>query len=193
MNPQSDRSGGPKTPEEHEPVRIGLVSDTHGYLSPAVLELLTGVDAIIHAGDIGDPAILEALGAVAPTTAVPGNLDSGGFPELPSHTTGEIGGVRFAVGHKRKRLAKKLAGGGVEPPDLVVFGHDHASAVAWIDGGLWVNPGSASAPYEEDDTPTIAIVERVADGLSVRFIPVGRRQPDAELDSMIPTRAGQPA
>ncbi len=57
--------------------RIGVVSDTHGYLDPAVLEVFAGVDHIIHAGDVMDAGILEALRAVAPLTAVHGNLDDG--------------------------------------------------------------------------------------------------------------------
>jgi hypothetical protein len=55
--------------------RIGLISDTHGLLRPEALRFLRGSDRIIHGGDIGDPAILEALRAIAPVTAVRGNND----------------------------------------------------------------------------------------------------------------------
>jgi uncharacterized protein len=161
--------------EHGDAVRIGIVSDTHGYLDPTVADLLAGVDLIIHAGDIGDPAIVTELQVIAPAVAVSGNLDTGGLCELPTYATGEIQRLRFAVGHKRKRLAKRLASIGGQPPDLVVFGHDHIASLAWAEGSLWVNPGSASAPYEEDDTPSIAIVERVGQGLSVCFIPIDRR------------------
>jgi uncharacterized protein len=162
--------------------RIGVISDTHGYLDPLVLEEFAGVDHIIHAGDIMDASTLEALGTVAPVTAVAGNMDDGKLGKLPREVTGKVGGVRFLVGHKRKRLMKRLSLGKVdglgkqESPDLVVCGHDHLPAVEWVDGTLFLNPGSASAPHYEDDDPTIAIVESGAAGLGVRFVRIPRRE-----------------
>jgi uncharacterized protein len=162
--------------------RIGVLSDNHGWLDPAVLELFAGVTHIIHAGDICDPEILVELAAVAPVTAVAGNLDSGkAAASLPLETAGEVAGVRFVVGHKRKRLLKALAAGKVggwpkgAPPDLVVYGHDHAPAAAWVEGTLYLNPGTASSPEEEDDGPTVAIVEVKPAGLAVAFFPLERR------------------
>ena len=61
-------------------------------------------------------------------------------------------------------------------PDLVVYGHDHIPAAAWVDGTLFLNPGSASAPHEEDDGPTVAIVSVKPAGLAVCFIPLERRE-----------------
>jgi putative phosphoesterase len=162
--------------------RIGVISDTHGYLDPLILEEFAGVDHIIHAGDIMDAATLEALAAVAPVTAVAGNMDDGKLGKLPREVTGNVGGVRFVVGHKQKRLLKRLSLGKIqgfgkgELPDLVVCGHDHLPAVQWVDGTLFLNPGSASAPHYEDDDPTIAIVESGAAGLGVRFVRIPRRE-----------------
>ena len=161
--------------------RIGVISDTHGYLDPLILEEFAGVDHIIHAGDIMDASTLEALGTIAPVTAVAGNMDDGKLGKLPREVTGKVGGVRFLVGHKRKRLMKRLSLGKVdglgkqESPDLVVCGHDHLPAVEWVDGTLFLNPGSASAPHYEDDDPTIAIVESGAAGLGVRLVRIPRR------------------
>ena len=146
-------------------MRIGVISDNHGYLDPAVLEIFAGVSHIIHAGDIMDPQILERLEAVAPVTAVAGNMDSGEPTSvLPREVVGEVAGVRFLVGHKRKRLLRDLAAGSIaglatDKLDLVIYGHDHIPAAAWVDGTLYLDPGSASAPHEEDDGPTVAIVE----------------------------------
>ncbi|MBE0528311.1 MAG: YfcE family phosphodiesterase [Thermoleophilia bacterium] len=160
---------------------IGVISDTHGHLDPQVLEEFAGVDHIIHAGDIMDAATLEALAAIAPVTAVAGNMDDGKVGKLPREVAGEVGGVRFVVGHKRKRLLKRLTLGKVdgvakhETPDLLVCGHDHLPAVEWVDGTLFLNPGSASAPHEEDDDTTIANVEPGPAGLGVRFIRLARR------------------
>jgi len=163
-----------------EPTRIGVISDTHGFLDPQVLEAFAGVQHIVHAGDIMDPATLEALETIAPVTAVAGNMDAGKLGKLPREVCLEVGGIRLVVAHKRKRLQKRLALGKVEclgageAPDLIIFGHDHLPAVEWVDGVLHLNPGSASAPHEEDDDPTIVIVARGAAGLEVRFIPLKR-------------------
>jgi putative phosphoesterase len=162
------------------PVRIGVISDTHGYLDPRVPDLFAGVAHIIDAGDTMDPAIRATLAAVAPVTAVPGNLDQGELAEGPREASGEVAGVRFVVGHKRKRLFKRLAAGKITfdqgaAPNLIVFGHEHVPSAAWVDGVLHLNPGTASSPEEEDDGPTVAVVEVEPAGLAVRFIPLARR------------------
>jgi len=60
-------------------LRIGVISDTHGLLRPEALAALRGSDHIIHAGDVGDPEILNQLAAIAPLTAVRGNVDKGAW------------------------------------------------------------------------------------------------------------------
>jgi len=168
------------------PVRIGVISDNHGSLDPEILVIFAGVTHIIHAGDIMDPEILKALERVAPVTAVAGNLDSGDLARLPRSATGEVGGIRFVVEHKPKRLLKRLAAGKIsvgeagELPELVVWGHLHTPTAAWIDGVLHLNPGTASSPDEEDDGPTVAIVEKAPGGLAVRFVPLERQAPQEE-------------
>lgn len=160
--------------------RIGVISDTHGHLDPQVLVEFAGVQHIIHAGDIMDGTTLEELESIAPVTAVAGNMDAGKLGKLPRETCVSVDGVRFVVGHKRKRLDKRMSLGKVDclaagdAPNLIVFGHDHLPSVEWVDGVLYLNPGSASAPHEEDDDPSIAIVEIGASGLEVRFIPLKR-------------------
>jgi putative phosphoesterase len=180
-------AGAPAAVGRKRPVgpRIGVISDTHGYLDPVVAELFGGVTHIIHAGDIGDPAILEALEAIAPVTAVLGNVEGDDLVSvLPREVTGEIAGVRFVVAHKPRRLLKRLAAGRIvigpddSPPDLVVFGHVHVPSATWIDGALYLNPGTASSPDEEDDGPTVVIVEVEPTGLSARFVPLRRRLAD---------------
>ena len=163
-------------------VRIGVISDSHGYLDPAVLEIFAGVARIVHAGDIGDLQILAALQALAPVTAVSGNIE----PEeilasLPREAGGEVGGVNFVVAHKRKRLFKRLAAGkmssspGAGLPTLVIYGHDHVPSAAWVEGTLFLNPGTAASPDDEDDDPTVAIVDVGGTGLAVTFVPLVRR------------------
>jgi len=178
---ESARPKGAAKPPPAGP-RIGVISDNHGHLDPAVLEIFAGVTHIIHAGDIMDPEILDALRTVAPVTAVAGNMDSSGSTaELPREVAAEVAGVRFVVGHKRKRLLKRISAhrieGGSEgqAPDLVIYGHDHVAAAAWVDGTLFLNPGTASSPDDEDDGPTVAIVEVRPTGLAVLFVPLERR------------------
>jgi len=167
-----------RRPRRPGPVRIGVLSDTHGYLDPRVLEVFAGVRHIIHAGDIMDPSILPELASVAPVTAVAGNLDRADVVgELPREVVGEVGGVRFVVGHKPKRLQKRIARGKIslDGLDLVVSGHEHVPSAVWIDGVLHLNPGTASSPEEEDDGPTVAVVEKLPTGLGVQFVPLDRR------------------
>ncbi len=174
--------------------RIGVISDNHGYLDPVVLEIFAGVGHIIHAGDVMDPDILAQLKSVAPVTAVAGNVDSGELAAgLPREVAGEIAGVRFVVGHKRKRLLKRLYAGRIEgvpdgeAVDLVIYGHDHVAAAAWVDDTLFLNPGTAGSPDDEDDGPTVAIVEKRPTGLAVLFVPLQRRNAEE-----IPERPERP-
>ena len=89
------------------PVSIGILADTHGVLSPVVLELFAGVTHVIHAGDVGRRSILHKLEKVAPVTAVAGNADGHALAaSLPPVATGEIGGVRFLVVHKPKAVTQ---------------------------------------------------------------------------------------
>ena len=170
-----------RRPRRTAGVRIGVISDTHGYLDPQVLEVFAGVRHIIHAGDVMDPAILSELETVAPVTAVAGNLDRPDVVgDLPRQVAGEIDGIRFVVGHKPKRLQKRIARGklSLDDYDLVVAGHEHVPSAVWIDGVLHLNPGTASSPEEEDDGPTVAVVEKLPTGLSVRFVPLApQREP----------------
>lgn len=165
---------------QRNPMRIGVIADTHGHLDPGVIVVLAGAQLIIHAGDILDPATIETLERIAPVVAVAGNLDRGKLGNLPREAAGEVDGVRFVVGHKRKRLIKRLALGKIEgvakddSPDLIVFGHDHVPSASWVDGSLYLNPGTATSPHEEDDDPTVAVVEVEDAGLSVRFVPLPR-------------------
>jgi putative phosphoesterase len=122
-------------------VRIGLISDTHGLLRPEALAAMNGSDAIVHAGDIGDPAILDALAAIAPVTAVRGNNDHGDWAEaLPLTARLKAGDVVVHVLHDLKLLDIDPPAEGVR---VVVAGHSHQPRVEWRNGVLYVNPGSA--------------------------------------------------
>lgn len=123
------------------PVRIGLISDTHGLLRPQALDFLRGSDHILHAGDIVGAAILDQLAGLAPLTAVRGNNDHGDWAQaLPETVTVTLGGVTIHMLHDLKELAIDPAARGVR---VVVAGHSHKPACEERDGVLYVNPGAA--------------------------------------------------
>ncbi len=143
-------------------MRIGLISDTHDLVRPEALAFLRGCDHIVHAGDICGPAVLEALAAIAPVTAVRGNNDLGAWADrLQERETLVLGGVPILVLHDVAGLARRPAPADVR---VVVFGHSHKPAVDDRGGVLHVNPGSAGP---RRFTLPISIGELVFDGGAV--------------------------
>ena len=122
-------------------VSVGLISDTHGLLRAEALAALAGSRHIIHAGDIGDPAILEELRRIAPVTAVRGNNDTGSWArKLRETETLELAERRIYVIHDLSLLDIDPAEEGF---DVVVAGHSHRPREELREGVLYVNPGSA--------------------------------------------------
>ena len=120
---------------------VGVIADTHGLLRPEALAALEGVDLIVHAGDIGPAAILDALAAIAPVLAVRGNNDRDDWAAaVPEIVTTTIAGVRLYVVHELKTLQDEPRGGGA---DVVISGHSHRPGVERVAGSLRLNPGSA--------------------------------------------------
>ena len=120
--------------------KIGIISDTHGLLRPEAERALTGVDHIIHAGDIGRHEIVDALRRIAPVTAIRGNVDSGEWArEYPDTKRVRLAGRSIYVLHDLKRLQADPAAG----IDVIISGHSHVPKIDTIDGVLYLNPGSA--------------------------------------------------
>jgi len=165
---------------------IGLISDTHGLLRQEALPALEGADLIIHAGDVGDPKILEELRRLAPVVAVKGNIDTGAWSgDLPETVVAQAGTALIYVLHdigklddfflrrersagvqtlqkgpgRASRLGPAAAGVG-----MVVSGHSHKASHAEREGVLYVNPGSAGprrfnpVSYTHLTMPTICSV-----------------------------------
>ena len=81
-------------------MKIGIISDTHGLLRAQVFDVFQGVEHILHAGDVGDPDILTELAAIAPVTAVWGNVDGMDLrARIPEIARLELGGVRIVILH----------------------------------------------------------------------------------------------
>lgn len=124
-----------------KPFLLGIISDTHGLLRPEALSALQGSDAIIHAGDVGNPAILDRLKSIAPLFAVRGNVDTELWASsLPLTAVVELEDVSIYVLHNLEQLDRnpKIAGF-----HIVISGHTHKPESHWRDGVLYVNPGSA--------------------------------------------------
>ena len=122
-------------------MRIGLISDTHGLLRPEVLDFLRGSDHIVHGGDVCDPSVLEALGALAPLTPVRGNNDRGAWAErLRESELVRLGEIFLYAVHDLAEIDIEPRAAGVR---VVVSGHSHRPSVEERDGVLYVNPGSA--------------------------------------------------
>ena len=120
--------------------RVGVVSDTHGLLRPEVVELLEGVEYILHAGDVGDINILHRLAIVAPVTAVRGNIDTKGpCADLSATDLVEIGGKSIYMLHSLFDLDIKPEAAGIR---VVVSGHTHKQHADEKNGVLYLNPGS---------------------------------------------------
>ncbi len=151
-------------------MKIGVISDTHGYLDPKVESLFQGVDHILHAGDIGYASIILELEFIAPVTAVLGNNDAElSFKETESV---ELGGRKIIVHHivNPRELSDKL-GNRIrrERPDLVVFGHTHKAYSQTVDGIHFFNPGYAGKPKFGAER-SVAILDLVEGAFQPKFI-----------------------
>lgn len=143
--------------------RVGLISDTHGLLRPEAMAFLRGSDFIVHAGDIGNAAVLEELAAIAPVTAVRGNNDKGPWAKSVEETEVlQVDQVCIYVVHNIAELDLDPVAAGFQ---VVVAGHSHKPSVKERDGVLYVNPGS-SGP-RRFKLP-VAVAELMVTGKSVR-------------------------
>ncbi len=149
---------------------IGVISDTHGYFDPRLSAAFDGVAAIVHAGDVGAAAVLDALRAIAPVRAVSGNNDErlGGLG-LPLRSNFELARVRFHLVHQLPHA---------QPPDdtqVVVFGHSHRPLIERRGAVLYVNPGAAGrAGFHRLQTVALLRVERGV--VDARIVDLGPRE-----------------
>jgi uncharacterized protein len=144
-------------------LRVGLISDTHGLLRPEVKAFLSGSNFIVHGGDIGDPAILDELHALAPVTVVRGNNDRGAWAERLAETEWlTVGEIVIVAIHDLSQLDIDLQAAGVH---VVVSGHSHQPRVERRSGVLFVNPGS---PGPRRFKLPIAAGELIVQGTEVR-------------------------
>ena len=130
-------------------MKLGLISDTHGFLDPRLPKLFRGVDHILHAGDIGPDRLLVQLESIAPVTAVLGNTDSSNWINLTETPT--LGGRKFLIHHivsPRSLTAELEAQIKLAQPNVILFGHTHRRFEETINGVLFINPGYSGQPKQ---------------------------------------------
>lgn len=156
-------------------LRVGVVTDTHvgehlPVLPAEVLEALEGVDLILHAGDLTDLVVLDALGRLAPVVAVRGNHDEQGrLDHLPRDVLVRAGGARIGLTHGHRSAAVELPAAvlslvGGRPRllrfegamrrrfgdvDCVVTGHLHMPIHRVVRGTLVFSPGAVYVPERD--------------------------------------------
>jgi putative phosphoesterase len=151
---------------------IGLISDTHvripgtraglstltaEELPSQILKIFRGVDLILHAGDIYTLPVLDALETVAPVLAAEGDDDP--FEVVNDRRIKHeqyitLEGVTIWVSHYGEWPENSR----LKPPDVIVFGHSHTSALEKNDGVLRVNPGSPTFPRYQFTPGSVALM-----------------------------------
>ena len=157
-------------------MKLGLISDTHDLLRPEVLAALTGVDAVLHAGDINSRKILDQLRTIAPVHAVRGNADKEWAVHLPDLLDMELGGLRVCMTHKKKDLPEDLS-----PYDLVIVGHSHRYSESEQGRTRIINPGSCG-PRRFHQPITMATAEICGDLIKVKRIDIAHPAPAPKVD-----------
>ncbi|MFL6245053.1 MAG: metallophosphoesterase family protein [Thermoanaerobaculia bacterium] len=159
--------------------RIGVISDTHGVLHPAVADVFANVDAILHAGDIGGTHVLDALRKLAPVTSVDGNNDNATGEEI---VRTRLGTLRILLTHilprPSKPAARVVASLRAEPADVVVYGHSHLPHNEVVAGVRYFNPAS-SGPRRFDYPVSVGLFEKKGGEWNAVHVALDERSVDA--------------
>lgn len=156
-------------------MKLGILSDTHGLLRQEVLDHLSGVDAILHGGDINNQGILLTLGSIAPVHVVRGNNDREWAASLPAFLDFSLGGARIFMTHKKRDLP-----GDTGPYDLVVYGHSHRFEMQRAGNTILLNPGSCG-PRRFNQAITMAIATLHDGRIDVERIDIEHQGPKSKL------------
>lgn len=128
-------------------LRIGIIADTHGLFDSTIVRHFRGVNHIIHAGDIGKRSVIEQLEAIAPVTAVSGNVDEYEKSGFPREAIIHLNGLRIAIRHVVFEAGNLTKEGRAfldhTRPDICIFGHTHRPKNEWLGETVLFNPGSA--------------------------------------------------
>ena len=151
-------------------MRVGVISDTHRLLRPEAIVAMRGFDHILHAGDIGDPAILDLLRRLAPLTAIRGNIDrSGRCAQLPATEWIELAGHKLYMLHDINELDLNPVAAGIA---AIISGHSHRPIIRRREGVLYFNPGSAG-PRRFKLPSSVGSLEIDGRGIEPRIVNIG--------------------
>lgn len=163
---------------------IGLISDTHGWLDPAIEHWFSGIDLILHAGDVGREKVLHQLEQMAPTVAVRGNIDGGVWGrELPLEEIVYVKDKKMALLHiagtpkKPRPEARRLIR--QHQPTILLTGHTHIPVIERRSDVLWINPGAAGIQGSHRERTVMLL--HITDKMRVEFITLGARTMFAPL------------
>lgn len=170
---------------------IGLISDTHiaslnEKLPLQVRTAFSGVDLILHAGDIWVPSVLDELESIAPVKAAWGDddmeADLGGDSRMLKENSLSLDGFIVWVMHIKPpyglisprdgHFTSKAGGNNRGFPNLVVYGHTHSSSIERYKGVLLVNPGSATWPNYLPQLGTVALLNIKSTEIEARIVPL---------------------
>ncbi len=180
---------------------IGLLSDTHiafpnATLPPQIKSAFSGVDLILHAGDIWIPSVLDELESIAPVKAAWGDddleADLGGDSRMMAGHSLAVDGITLWLTHFKPPYAlinpreelystRPSPADAADPPDVVVFGHTHFPAIEHYNKSvifikehdkdvLLVNPGSATLPSYLPQLGTVALLTINSGELEARIV-----------------------
>jgi len=148
---------------------VAVLSDTHGHLPAGLIDVLNGVDAIVHAGDMDTADVLIRLRTIAPVHAVRGNMDRGPWTrQFNATAVVTIGQVNLYVLHIIDQLDLDPAAAGFQ---AVIFGHTHRAEARQANGVLMLNPGSPVLP-RYGNSPSIALLKIQGSHLRYDFVEV---------------------
>ena len=138
---------------EHKPGhRIAVISDTHNLLRPEVADIIKSCELVLHGGDISGPDTLEKIRSLSGNYyVVRGNNDRDWASEIPYKLEIELYGRKFFMTHKKKDIPSDV------DADVVIYGHSHRYAQDYIDGTLYLNPGSCG-PRRFNQAITMAVL-----------------------------------
>lgn len=153
---------------EHKPGhRIAVISDTHNLLRPEVADIIKSCELVLHGGDISGPETLEKVRNLCGNFyVVRGNNDRDWASDIPYTLEVELYGRKFFITHKKKDIPSDV------DADVVIYGHSHRYAQDYIDGTLYLNPGSCG-PRRFNQAITMAVLTVPDTDLSDNVLPEG--------------------
>jgi uncharacterized protein len=151
--------------------RVGVISDTHGFLDPRIQTIFRSVDHIFHAGDIGPMSLISQIEGLAPVTAVTGNTDFG--VDYPATAVISLEDKKFVIHHivslgsPHQPITATLER---ENPDAVIFGHTHRQCCQKHEDVLYVNPGYAGRARRGTERSVAILTLDTELGIETEFI-----------------------